>query len=39
VVTIYRPEEVVERLEALREVSGEPILPGFVLRLAAVWAS
>lgn len=39
VVYIYRPGEAVERLEAPREVSGEPVLPRFVLRLTAVWAS
>ena len=38
-VYIYRLGEVVERLEAPEELSGEPILPGFVLRLAAVWSS
>jgi Uma2 family endonuclease len=37
VVYIYRPGEVVERLEVPREVSGEPVLPGFVLRMSAVW--
>jgi Uma2 family endonuclease len=39
VVTIYRPGEGVERLEAPREVSGEPVLPGFVLQLTAVWSA
>jgi Uma2 family endonuclease len=39
VVTIYRPGEGVERLEAPREVSGEPVLPGFVLQLIAVWSA
>ena len=39
VVYIYRPGEAVERLEAPREVSGESVLPGFVLRLTAVWPS
>jgi Uma2 family endonuclease len=39
VVYIYRPGEAVERLEAPEEVSGESVLPGFVLRLRAVWAS
>jgi len=39
VVSVYRPEEVVERLEAPEELSGEPVLPGLVLSLAAVWSS
>jgi Uma2 family endonuclease len=39
VVYIYRPGEGVERLEAPREVSGEPVLPGFVLQLSAVWSA
>jgi hypothetical protein len=30
VVYVYRPGEVMERLEAPEDPSGEPILPGFV---------
>jgi Uma2 family endonuclease len=37
VVYIYRPGEAVERLDDPREVSGEPILAGFVLRLRDIW--
>jgi Uma2 family endonuclease len=39
VVYVYRPGEVVKRLETPEEISGEPVLPGFVLNLAAVWSS
>jgi Uma2 family endonuclease len=39
VVYVYRPGEVAERLEAPGKVSGEPVLPGFMLRLGAVWSS
>jgi Uma2 family endonuclease len=39
VVYVYRPGEVVERLEAPGEVAGEPVLPGFVLRMSAVWSA
>ena len=39
VVYVYRPGEAVERLAEPEEVSGEPILPGFVLRLGIVWSS
>lgn len=39
VVYVYRPGEAVERLEAPKEVSGESVLPGFVLKLGAVWSS
>ena len=37
VVHVYRPGEVVERLESPVEVSGGLVLPGFTLRLANVW--
>lgn len=37
-VYVYRPGEAVEYLEAPTEVSGEPVLPEFALRLATVWA-
>ncbi len=36
-VYVYRPGTAAERLEAPTEVSVEPVLPGFVLRLATVW--
>ncbi len=36
-IHIYRPGETVQRHEAPEEVSGEPVLPGFTLRLADVW--
>lgn len=39
VVYVYRPGEEVERLAHPEAVSGEPVLPGFVLRLGAVWFS
>lgn len=39
VVYVYQPGEVAERLEAPGEVAGEPVLPGFVLQLGAVWPS
>jgi Uma2 family endonuclease len=39
VVYIYRPGEVVEHFEVPREVSGELVLPGFVLRMSAVWST
>ncbi|ETX08114.1 MAG: hypothetical protein ETSY2_07280 [Candidatus Entotheonella gemina] len=37
VVHVYRPGEAAERLEAPAEVSGEPVLSGFTLRLADIW--
>jgi Uma2 family endonuclease len=37
VVYVYRPGEAVERLDHPREVSGEPVLAGFVLRLEDIW--
>jgi Uma2 family endonuclease len=39
VVYIYRPGEAVERLEDPGEVSGEPVLPGLVLHMSAVWSA
>lgn len=39
VVYVYRPGEIVERLETPGELSGEPVLPGCVLSLTAVWSS
>ena len=38
VVYVYRPGEAVERLDNPREVSGEPVLAGFVLRLEDIWS-
>jgi Uma2 family endonuclease len=37
-VEIYRQGQEIEILECPRELSGEDILPGFVLNLQAVWA-
>ena len=37
VVYIYRPGEAAERLDDPREVSGEPVLAGFVLQLGNIW--
>jgi Uma2 family endonuclease len=37
VVYVYRPNQPVERLENPATVSGEPVLPGFVLDLQMVW--
>lgn len=37
VIYIYRPGEAVERLDDPREVSGEPVLAGFVLQLGNIW--
>ncbi len=34
---IYRPGERAERLERPASVSGDPVLPGFVLDLARIW--
>jgi Uma2 family endonuclease len=39
VVYVYRPGEVIERLESPREVSGESVLPGFILSMSAVWSA
>jgi Uma2 family endonuclease len=36
-VLVYRPGAAVETLEDPAEVSADPILAGFVLRLAALW--
>jgi Uma2 family endonuclease len=37
VIYVYRPGETVERMESPAEISGEPVLLGFRLRLATVW--
>jgi Uma2 family endonuclease len=36
-VWVYRPGEEPEALEAPPTLTGEPVLPGFVLDLAAIW--
>jgi Uma2 family endonuclease len=36
-VYIYRPEVPVERLDNPASVSGDPVLPGFVLDLSKIW--
>jgi Uma2 family endonuclease len=38
-VYVYRPGTSVDRLEAPEEVSGEPVLPGFMLQLGSIWSS
>ncbi len=38
-VYVYRPGEAVEHREAPGALSGEPVLRGFQLRLADIWAS
>jgi Uma2 family endonuclease len=37
VVYVYRPNQPVERLENPAAISGDPVLPGFVLDLQKVW--
>ena len=36
-VYVYRPGQDVEVLEEPETVSGDPVLPGFVLDLTAIW--
>ena len=36
-IEIYRPEQVVEILNQPSQISGEDILPGFILDLTAIW--
>ncbi|TAD81048.1 MAG: Uma2 family endonuclease, partial [Oscillatoriales cyanobacterium] len=36
-VEIYRPNQEVEVLESPATVSGEDVLPGFVLNLDSIW--
>ena len=36
-VYVYRPDAPVEELQNLETISGEPVLPGFVLDLRKVW--
>jgi Uma2 family endonuclease len=38
VIYVYRPGETVERIKSPAEISGEPVLSGFGLRLATVWS-
>ena len=38
-VYVYRPDQAVECLENPSEVSGDPVLPGFVLPVARLWQS
>lgn len=38
-VEIYRPDRAIERLEAPATLSGEPILPDFVLNVEFLWTS
>jgi Uma2 family endonuclease len=38
-VEIYRQEQPVEVLYSPKELSGEDVLPGFVLNLQVVWSS
>ncbi|NEO02786.1 MAG: hypothetical protein F6K50_47915 [Moorea sp. SIO3I7] len=36
-VYVYRPGMETERLDNPATVSGEPVLPGFVLKLEKIW--
>lgn len=36
-VYVYRPGAAVEVLDAPEQVAGDPVLPGFTLRLAEIW--
>jgi Uma2 family endonuclease len=36
-IYVYRPNQPVERLENPATISGEPVLPGFVLDLQRIW--
>jgi Uma2 family endonuclease len=36
-VYVYRPNQPVERLDNPTTISGEPVLPGFVLDLQSIW--
>jgi Uma2 family endonuclease len=37
-VEIYRPDQEVEILQSPSSLSGETVLPGFVLDLESIWA-
>jgi Uma2 family endonuclease len=36
-VTVYRPDHPPEVLEAPATISGDPVLPGFVMQMARIW--
>ncbi|MDX1632622.1 MAG: hypothetical protein R3234_12205 [Thermoanaerobaculia bacterium] len=36
-IRVYRPGEETEILEGPDSISGDPVLPGFVLELEPVW--
>jgi Uma2 family endonuclease len=36
-VNVYRPNQPVERLENPATLSGDPVLPGFILDLQKIW--
>jgi Uma2 family endonuclease len=36
-VYVYRPQQEVEFLDNPTTVSGEPVLPGFELKMEAIW--
>lgn len=36
-VYVYRPQGVMECLENLDVISGDPMFPGFVLNLSEIW--
>jgi Uma2 family endonuclease len=38
-VYVYRPQALIEILDNPRTVSGDPVLPGFVLELEPVWTN
>lgn len=37
VIYVYRPNQPIEHLENPTTISGEPVLPGFVLDLQRIW--
>ena len=37
VVYVYRPNQPIERLENPATISGDPVLPGFILELQRIW--
>jgi Uma2 family endonuclease len=37
-IHIYRPDRAVERVDNASELSGDPVLPGFVLDLRKIWS-
>jgi Uma2 family endonuclease len=34
---VYRPNQVVERLDNPQTIAGDPLLPGFVLEMKSIW--